>query len=236
VGARGLRVRSEKEVPGVGAPQWGLVAELHGLIDRGDPRFVMLAPLEGVDAVLADVEAAVRRSMWNMQRHASVVSLRGLDTLNGRSARRGIEMRYVLPPHVAHRRCPLVSSRYPYLRLAHVAHPMIVVDHRLVLLGNTAGDALHGTTDAALVERAVALYDEVWQAAQPAVPEGTEPPFTSRMVEIGLLLVDGATDREIARALGVSERTVSADIHEMSRRLGARSRAHAIALIAGVDG
>lgn len=72
--------------------------------------------------------------------------------------------------------------------------------------------------------------------AQPAVPEGTRPPFTPRMVEIGLRLVDGATDREIARALGVSERTVSADVHEMSRRLGARSRAHAVAMVAGVDG
>ncbi len=56
------------------------------------------------------------------------------------------------------------------------------------------------------------------------------------MVDIAFRLVDGATDREIARALGVSERTVSSDVREMSRRLGARSRAHAIALISGVDG
>ena len=68
------------------------------------------------------------------------------------------------------------------------------------------------------------------------MPEGQEPPFTRRMVDIAFLLVDGATDREIARALGVSERTVSADVREMSRRLGARSRAHAIALISGVEG
>ena len=73
-------------------------------------------------------------------------------------------------------------------------------------------------------------------SAEPAVPEGEQPPFTRRMVDIALLLVDGATDREIARSLGVSERTVSADVREMSRRLGARSRAHAIALISGVDG
>ena len=53
------------------------------------------------------------------------------------------------------------------------------------------------------------------------MPEGEEPPFTRRMVDIAFLLVDGATDREIARTLGVSERTVSADVREMSLRLGA---------------
>jgi DNA-binding NarL/FixJ family response regulator len=87
-----------------------------------------------------------------------------------------------------------------------------------------------------VVAPAVEFYEVLWASAVPAVPPGQDPPFTPRMVEIGFLLVDGATDREIARALDVSERTVSADVHEMSRRLGARSRSHAIALISGVDG
>ena len=55
------------------------------------------------------------------------------------------------------------------------------------------------------------------------------------MVAVGLRLAEGATDRQIARELGVSERTVSADLHEISRRLGARSRTHAIALISGMS-
>lgn len=41
---------------------------------------------------------------------------------------------------------------------------------------------------------------------------------------------------EIARALGVSQRTVSGDVREMSDRLGARSRAQAIAVISGGNG
>ena len=68
------------------------------------------------------------------------------------------------------------------------------------------------------------------------VADGRRPPYTRRMVAIAGLLVDGATDREIARELGVCERTVSADVRAMSQRLGARSRAHAIALISGVEG
>ncbi len=51
----------------------------------------------------------------------------------------------------------------------------------------------------------------------PRCRRGEDPPFTPRMVDIALLLVDGATDREIARSLGVSERTVSADVREMSQ-------------------
>ena len=103
-------------------------------------------------------------------------------------------------------------------------------------MGDATGETVWTSDDPAMVARAVSFFEEVWRAAVPAVPVGEEPPFTRRMVEIAVRLVDGATDREIARALGVSERTVSADVREMSRRLGARSRAHAIALISGVDG
>jgi DNA-binding NarL/FixJ family response regulator len=76
----------------------------------------------------------------------------------------------------------------------------------------------------------------VWSTAEPALAQGVQPPFTPRMVAVAVRLAEGAADREIARALGVSERTVSADVRTMSSRLGARSRAHAIALISGVAG
>ena len=59
----------------MGSPEWGLFAELHAMIDGGDPRLSLLAPLEGVAAALTKVEAAVHTSMWNMQRQASINSL-----------------------------------------------------------------------------------------------------------------------------------------------------------------
>ena len=52
---------------------------------------------------------------------------------------------------------------------------------------------------------------------------------------MALLLLRGATDRQISRELGVSERTVSAEVRELGRRLGATNRAHAIARICGVS-
>ena len=213
----------------------GLFAQWHALIDAGDPRFTLLATVDEAVPALAQVEAATWSSVWNMQRHATIHSLAPPgNPLDERTRRKGVELRYVLPRRVAERRFPMASSHYDYLRLAPVAHPLLISDRRLVLVGDAAGETLWTSTDPQVVAAAVDFFERVWHSATPAVPEGQEPPFTRRMVDVAALLVHGATDREIARSLGVSERTVSADVREMSRRLGARSRAHAIALIAGV--
>ena len=180
------------------------------------------------------IAARTRKSVWNMQRHNSIDDLGDPQGLDAASRRKGLELRYVLPRRVAEVRSPLVSSYYSYLRLAPVAHPLMVSDRRRILVGDATGDAIWTSTDRGVVDDAVRLYEGLWAQAEPAVPEGQDPPFTPRMVGIALLLVKGATDREIARSLGVSERTVSADLRAMSIRLGARSRAHAIALISGV--
>ena len=217
-------------------PGWGLFAKWHDLIDRCDPRFRPVAKVDDAKEALIRFEAEVRSSMWNMQRHSSIDSLRDSDGLDARARRRGMELRFILPRRVALRRSPLASSYYDYLRLAPVAHPLMIGDRRVVLVGDSTGETIWTSSDVGVVAAAVSFYERVWTSAEPAVPEGEDPPFTRRMVDVGLLLVDGATDHEIARALGVSERTVSADVRGMSRRLGARSRAHAIALISGMDG
>lgn len=218
------------------APFWELFAQWHTLIDRGDPRFAMLSTVEEVAGPLAEIEAGVTSNLWNMQRHWTIHTIRSNADLNDNLRRKGVDLRLVLPRRVAERRCPLASSHHPHLRLFPVAHPLMVCDRRLVVVGDSTGDSVWCTTEPGLVGRAVEFFQEVWHRAVPAVATGETPPFTARMVEIALLLVDGATDREIARSLGVSERTVSADVRELSSRLGARSRAQAIALISGVDG
>ena len=50
-----------------------------------------------------------------------------------------------------------------------------------------------------------------------------------RKREVMSLLASGADTREIASELGYSERTIKADIAEVSRNLGARTRAQAVA-------
>jgi DNA-binding CsgD family transcriptional regulator len=53
--------------------------------------------------------------------------------------------------------------------------------------------------------------------------------LVSRDVEVLRLLADGAETREIAEALGYSERTIKEAITQTKRLLGARTRAHAVA-------
>lgn len=215
---------------------WGVFAQWHDLIEHGDPRFTLLSTVTEVARPLAQLESSIAVSMWNMQRHHTTSMLRSAASRDASLLRRGVDMRMVLPRRVAERRSPLISSFEAGLRLAPVAHPLMICDHRWVIVGDSSGDTVWTSTDPAVVRQAVRFYEEVWTAAVPAVPEGQQPPFTRRMVDIALLLVDGATDREIAGALGVSERTVSADVREVIRRLGARSRAQAIALISGAEG
>jgi DNA-binding CsgD family transcriptional regulator len=218
------------------APGWGLFAEWHALIDRGDPRFTLVAQVQDAAQPINQLAAKTRASVWNMQRHNTIDDLGDPLGLEAEARRRGLELRYILPRRVAESRNPLVSSYYPYLRLGPVAHPLLISDRRRILVGDATGETVWASTDAGVLANAVGLFQHAWDAARPAVPEGADPPFTRRMVDIGVLLARGATDREIARTLGVSERTVSADVREMSTRLGARSRAHAIAIISGLDG
>jgi DNA-binding CsgD family transcriptional regulator len=220
----------------VQAPGWRLFARWHALIDAEDPRFVPLGRGYEVADRMADIADSIRVSMWNMQRNHSFRTLREYAGHDTKLRSRQVEIRYILPRRVAERRFPLASSSEPELRLAPVAHPLLIADGRLVVVGDSTGETVWTTTDPQMVADAVSFFDTVWSAAEPAVPEGEEPPYTPRMVEIAVHLVAGSTDREIARSLGVSERTVSSDVREMSRRLGARSRTHAIALISGVEG
>ena len=218
------------------APGWELFPQMHALIDAADPRFTLVATVQDAADVMTWLEALTTTSLWNMQRHSTVEALRDEAGLAARARLKGVEMRFILPRRVAEHRSPLASSHFSYLRLAPVAHPLMISDGARVLMGDSSGDAIWTSEDPDVVARAVGFYDRLWASAEPAVPEGQPPPFTPRMVAIGIRLVEGATDREIARDLGVSERTVSSDVREMSRRLGARSRAHAIALISGVYG
>jgi DNA-binding NarL/FixJ family response regulator len=56
------------------------------------------------------------------------------------------------------------------------------------------------------------------------------PDFDGRSVEVLRLLADGAGPREISRELGYSERTIKSVIADVTRDLGARTRAQAVAV------
>lgn len=69
-------------------------------------------------------------------------------------------------------------------------------------------------------------------------PAVTDPPngakkrrlLSPRRLQVLALVAEGASDGEIALALGISSTTVAWYVQEIRSRLGARSRAHAVAL------
>jgi DNA-binding CsgD family transcriptional regulator len=58
-----------------------------------------------------------------------------------------------------------------------------------------------------------------------------DPRLSRRELEVLSLIAEGFSTREIARALWVTEETVKSHVRRMLHRLGARTRAHAVAIV-----
>ncbi|WP_392545227.1 LuxR C-terminal-related transcriptional regulator [Oryzobacter telluris] len=215
-------------------------AWVHGLIAAGDPR---VRELGQVDAALRGgavrAAAQVRRSVWHMTILPSWATVRAAQPFAALRHRPGVDLRYLTTPLSVHNLPLLASHHHPYLRVGHVVDSMLLLDGARVFVGQphatTPVASVYESTDASLVARAVRVYDAGWRVSKAVLDEQQEPPFTRRMVQIAFHLTSGASDREIARALLVSERTVSADVAEIVRRLGARSRTQAIGIITGAQ-
>lgn len=209
----------------------------HAHVLAGDDRFAGLGTVEqSMSSGLDALAASVRRSVWHLTNVPTWREVRGARRLAAVAARGDIDGRYVTDVRSL-QRLPMLASHHRAARVSHIVAPLLVVDARIVFIGAPRGHELAGqvwsSTAPAVVGAAVRCVEAVWSASAPATPPDEDPPFTRRMVDIGFLLTDGSTDAEIARQLRVSARTVSADVAEIVRRLGARNRAHAIALIGG---
>ncbi|WP_169742090.1 helix-turn-helix domain-containing protein [Phycicoccus jejuensis] len=73
----------------------------------------------------------------------------------------------------------------------------------------------------------------MWSRSAPWQEVGLRPPLPQRRFQVALLLLKGYSDREVADELQVGGRTVSQEVREVVAWLGARNRAHAIAVLAG---
>lgn len=201
-------------------------------LTRRDPSLTFLGTTQSAGEALADLSAGVRSHVSNMQRWVSFYSLRDGWELTERARRRGVGMRMVTSP-AAVVMSPIASSFLPYLRVGPVPYALMILDSHHVVVPGIDADSMWTSSDSEVVEMADRAFDAVWSVSPPAVPAGEEPPLTPRMVSIAFLLADGASDRVISRELGISERTVSAEVREIGRRLGGANRAHTIARICG---
>lgn len=207
-------------------------AMIRSRIAAGDPRMSFLGTTEKAGDALAEIAAGTRTSVSNMQRWLSFYTLRDGWELTQDARRRGVSMRMVTSP-AALVMSPIASSYLPYLRVGPVPYPLMILDSRHVVVPGIDADSIWTSSDPDVVAMADRAFDAVWSVSPPAVPAGEEPLLTPRMVTMAFLLADGATDRQISRELGISERTVSAEVRELGRRLGASNRGHTIARICG---
>ncbi len=78
----------------------------------------------------------------------------------------------------------------------------------------------------------IALVTQPESASSPAAPDsGHSPLLTPRQARILQLVADGQSDRGIARALGISTRTVQAHLQHTYRALDVTSRTEAVARV-----
>jgi DNA-binding CsgD family transcriptional regulator len=207
-------------------------ADVHARVAAGDPAFRFLGMTGTGARALAELLAQVQTSAWNMQRMMNFHAMKEGRGLTDDARRRGVEFRVVVSPSAPVLN-PVHSSYSPDLRVGPVGGPMLVLDGRHVVVPGFDGDSIWVSSDARTVEHGIRAYKAVWALSHRVVPEGEDPPLTPRMMDVAWLLADGASDRVISRELGISERTVSAEVREIGRRLGASNRARTIARICG---
>jgi DNA-binding NarL/FixJ family response regulator len=114
-------------------------------------------------------------------------------------------------------------------RIEAAGHDLVEIKADLVLIDASGGaedidDALRAAAD--LIEPAPEI------PAEPGFRAATEAPaavLTPREVEILSALGEGLSNKEAARALGISAHTVKFHLETIFRKLGATSRAEAVA-------
>ncbi|WP_418960423.1 helix-turn-helix transcriptional regulator [Streptomyces tritici] len=131
------------------------------------------------------------------------------------------------PGHVADmRRCTEAGEQARIL--PDVTLKMVVADRRTALLpvsyDDPAPDARLLVHDCALVDVLVHCFESLWARATPVDAPHTECGPSARDRQLLTLLASGMKDRTIARALGVTERTVGRRLTELMAVLGAETR------------
>lgn len=196
------------------------------------------AGAQDIDAGLTALEPQARRSVWSMLPSTRFRPHDPSHELNERSIQRGLDLRTVVSPHCLTVN-PLMSSIDPKVRVGHVYTTFILVDLTTAVVFGPPGHRGEPTawraTRSDVLEAVTDIWDRVWSSSSPAVPPGTDPPFTTRQVLVASRLATGTKDAAIARELGVSVRTVVSEVAVIVERLGARGRLDAVhALGAGL--
>lgn len=173
-------------------------------------------------------------TFWTMQRGASLAATAATLDASLRSLEFVTEGRMLIP-EVAAQANPLEVTMAPgEVRYARCpGHVMILNRQAFTLSGplTAAGDpTVWICNDPRLVEQAVKAHEQLWAAARPA----QKPGLTVRQGELLLRMVLGESDREIVKAMGISQRTLEREVARAQHLFGASGRVDLFARLAGV--
>ncbi|WP_020141591.1 LuxR C-terminal-related transcriptional regulator [Terracoccus sp. 273MFTsu3.1] len=182
------------------------------------------------------VEPLTHRSVWSIQPLMNFDPVDGSRTTNARSIERGLTLITITTERTL-RLNPLLSSEKPDVRVGPAQFQCIIADEATAIVAGPLSEDGFPTawlaTRSDVVDRVLSLWHETLARSRRAVPEGTSPPFTPRQCLVARRLVVGTKDAAIARELGVSLRTVAADISHLVTQLGAPNRAAATLALRG---
>ena len=204
---------------------------------RPTPGFRLLGEgLGQIDAGLTAMEPTARSSVWTMQPFLGWDPENAMIVLDEQTRRRGLDLSFITSERSA-TAYPLISSEMPHVRFGPAPTQFILLDRRAAVLGGPPSDGGYPTAWLTAREDLVALVRSIWGTAlplsRPGVPDGAAPPFTARQCLVARRMVLGVKDAAIARELGVSVRTVAAEVAALLDGLGAGSRAEAALLLRG---
>ncbi len=219
-----------------------LVASLAAdwLAGRPTPGFRRLGVgLGQIEQGFAAIEPTVRERVSSMQPRMRYEPHSRAVELDEQSRSRGLGMRYVTTERSL-ALYPLITSEMPHVHFGPVPCQLMVIDDRTVVIAGPQSETGQPTawlaTRADVLERSRSIFEATWSRSRPGVPEGMDPPFTRRQCEVARRVVLGAKDSGIARELGISVRTVAADVAQLMQGVGATSRAGlAMVLLGGTD-
>jgi DNA-binding CsgD family transcriptional regulator len=198
-----------------------------------------IQPLLGVQALVGQLRRlapAAARSSWVLQPEYSYDPEDPGVALTRSLRARGVETELItLPSTVATH--PLLSSIFPNTLLGPVFLRSLVIDGRHAIVGgppDAAGRRVAWyTTVPDVVDAVIDLWKATVPLCRPILEPGKRPPLSERQLEVARLMCVGEKDQTIARALGLSPRTVEREVHRILEALGASSRTEAVLLMRG---
>ena len=218
--------------------------------ESGDSaEFERIIGLGAVRTKIEELSRTCEKSVWSFNPGGpqSLENLRHSRPLNKATLDRGVRMRAIYLNAVHNDEATIehvtwLTNHGAEVRSAAVLPlRLLIVDGSVALLPIDDDDSSKGAVlvrSRGMVTAMVALFVSVWRTSQPFGPRIHRKPGELNEQERHALRLwaHGLTDQNVARLLGVSERTVRRMSESISDRLGARSRfqAGAMAMDAGL--